>query len=59
MCVCMYLLQNFNVQYSDTFIYIFFCFRYLEDLEEGIYIQQTLETVLANNDGKQLMVCEE
>ena len=32
-------------------------FRYLEDLDEGIFIQQTLESVLLNNDGKQLM-CE-
>ncbi|KAK3601512.1 hypothetical protein CHS0354_027658 [Potamilus streckersoni] len=31
--------------------------RFLEDLEEGIYIQQTLESVLLNDDGKQLM-CE-
>jgi len=31
--------------------------RYLEDLEEGIFIQQTMETVLLNEDGKQLM-CE-
>lgn len=30
--------------------------RYLEDLEEGVFIQQTLESVLINEDGKQLMV---
>lgn len=30
--------------------------RYLDDLHEGIYIQQTLETVLLNEDGKQLLV---
>ena len=30
--------------------------RYVEDLDEGIYIQQTVESVLLNNDGKQLMV---
>lgn len=30
--------------------------RYLDDLNEGIYIQQTLETVLLNEDGKQLLV---
>ena len=39
-----------------------FCFlsqnnRFLEDLDEGVYIQQTLESVLINEDGKQLMVC--
>ena len=30
--------------------------RFLEDLDEGVYIQQTLESVLLNDDGKQLMV---
>ena len=30
--------------------------RFLEDLDEGVYIQQTLETVIFNEDGKQLMV---
>lgn len=30
--------------------------RFLEDLEEGVFIQQTLESVLLNEDGKQLMV---
>lgn len=33
-----------------------FYYRYLEDLEEGVYIQQTMESVLLNDDGKQLMV---
>ncbi|XP_006520822.1 WASH complex subunit 5 isoform X1 [Mus musculus] len=31
--------------------------RYLDDLNEGVYIQQTLETVLLSEDGKQLL-CE-
>ncbi|CAG2161735.1 unnamed protein product [Oppiella nova] len=29
--------------------------RYVDDLEEGVYIQQTLESVLLDNDGKQLL----
>lgn len=33
-----------------------FISRYLDDLNEGVYIQQTLETVLLNEDGKQLLV---
>lgn len=33
-----------------------FISRYLEDLNEGVYIQQTIETVLLNEDGKQLLV---
>lgn len=36
-------------------MYCFF-WRYLDDLNEGVYIQQTLETVLLNEDGKQLLV---
>jgi len=43
---------------------VFFCiaavcllnFRFLEDLDEGVFIQQTVETVLQNEDGKQLLV---
>ncbi|CAI9726515.1 WASH complex subunit 5-like [Octopus vulgaris] len=31
--------------------------RFLEELEEGVYTQQTLESVLLNEDGKQLL-CE-
>ena len=30
--------------------------RFLEDLSDGTFIQQTLDTVLHNEDGKQLMV---
>ena len=30
--------------------------RFLEDLEEGVFIQQTVENVLLNEDGKQLLV---
>jgi len=33
-----------------------FLFRFLEDLDEGVHIQQTLESVLQNEDGKQLLV---
>ena len=29
---------------------------FLHDLDEGIYIQQTLEIILLNDEGKQLMV---
>ena len=31
-------------------------FRFIDELNEGVYIQQTLESVLINEDGKQLMV---
>ncbi len=39
-------------------VYVIFLCRFLEDLDEGVYIQQTLESVLINDDGKQLMVRE-
>ena len=32
--------------------------RFIEDLEEGIFIQQTLDTVVFDNDGKQLLVSD-
>lgn len=42
---------------EDLYLYfILIVSRYLDDLNEGIYIQQTLETVLLNEDGKQLLV---
>nr|DBA23989.1 TPA: hypothetical protein GDO54_011699 [Pyxicephalus adspersus] len=42
---------------GKDFLYHYLRGKYLEDLNEGIYIQQTLETVLLNEDGKQLL-CE-
>lgn len=35
---------------------VYALYRFLEDLEEGVFIQQTLESVLVNEDGKQLLV---
>ena len=29
---------------------------YIEELEDGVYIQQSLESVMLNEEGKQLMV---
>lgn len=60
--------EEFKENYIDILTRFYFAFesvhkytvdldRFLEDLEEGIYIQQTIETVLLNEDGKQLM-CE-
>lgn len=52
---------------KSVFVFIYFVFhrhtfmnvlnvRFLEELEEGVYIQQTIESVLQNEDGKQLTV---
>ena len=58
--------MHLDVQLCIEYYYIFSYFkwlltwlssvRFLEDLEEGVFIQQTLESVLLNDDGKQLMV---
>uniref|UniRef100_A0A8C5PLS0 WASH complex subunit 5 n=1 Tax=Leptobrachium leishanense TaxID=445787 RepID=A0A8C5PLS0_9ANUR len=51
------ILTRFYLAFESVHKYIVDLNRYLEDLNEGIYIQQTLETVLLNEDGKQLL-CE-
>ncbi|XP_013929328.1 PREDICTED: WASH complex subunit strumpellin-like, partial [Thamnophis sirtalis] len=51
------ILTRFYLAFQSVHKYIVDLSRYLDDLNEGIYIQQTLETVLLNEDGKQLL-CE-
>ncbi|KAJ1194016.1 hypothetical protein NDU88_003311 [Pleurodeles waltl] len=51
------ILTRFYLAFESVHKYIVDLNRYLEDLNEGVYIQQTLETVLLNEDGKQLL-CE-
>lgn len=51
------ILTRFYLAFESVHKYIVDLNRYLEDLSEGVYIQQTLESVLLNEDGKQLM-CE-
>ncbi|XP_035226484.1 WASH complex subunit 5-like [Stegodyphus dumicola] len=51
------ILTRFYLAFESVHKYITDLGRFLEDLDEGIYIQQTLETVLANEDGRQLL-CE-
>ncbi|XP_067888537.1 WASH complex subunit 5 [Heterodontus francisci] len=51
------ILTRFYLAFESVHKYIFDLNRFLEDLNEGVYIQQTLETVLLNEDGKQLL-CE-
>ena len=50
----------FNLLFYLLYIYILYyiyIYRFLEELDEGVFIQQTLETLLVNADGKQLIVC--
>ncbi|XP_020632450.1 WASH complex subunit 5-like [Orbicella faveolata] len=51
------ILTRFYKAFESVHKYITDLNRYLEDLDEGVFIQQTLESVLLNEDGKQLM-CE-
>lgn len=50
------ILTRFYKAFESIHRYVIDLNRFLEDLEEGIYIQQTLENVLVNEDGKQLLV---
>lgn len=50
------ILTRFYKAFESIHRYVVDLNRFLEDLEEGVYIQQTLENVLVNEDGKQLLV---
>ena len=49
------ILERFYMLFESIFKYISDFLRYLEELEEGVFIQHTFEGVLLNQDGKQLM----
>ncbi|CAI8048928.1 WASH complex subunit 5 [Geodia barretti] len=49
------ILTRFYKVFESVHKYVIDLNRFLEDLEEGVYIQQTLENVLLNEDGKQLL----
>uniref|UniRef100_A0A8D0WDL1 WASH complex subunit 5 n=1 Tax=Sus scrofa TaxID=9823 RepID=A0A8D0WDL1_PIG len=49
------IVTRFYLAFQSVHKYIVDLNRYLDDLNEGVYIQQTLETVLLNEDGKQLL----
>lgn len=51
------ILTRFYLAFESIHKYTIDLSRFLEELDEGIYIQQSLESVLVNEDGKQLM-CE-
>ncbi|XP_065061996.1 WASH complex subunit 5-like [Rhopilema esculentum] len=51
------ILTRFYHVFESIYKYVTDLNRFLEDLGEGVYIQQTLETILLNGDGKQL-ACE-
>uniref|UniRef100_A0A672H711 WASH complex subunit 5 n=1 Tax=Salarias fasciatus TaxID=181472 RepID=A0A672H711_SALFA len=53
------ILSRFYLAFESVHKYIVDLNRYLDDLYEGVYIQQTLETVLLNEDGKQTSMFDE
>ena len=52
----MEILTRFYKAFESILNYINDLNRVLEDLEEGVFIQQTMESVMQDEDGKQLMV---
>jgi WASH complex subunit strumpellin len=51
------ILTRFYLVFESLHKYIMDLNHFLDDLEEGSFIQQTLESVLLNEEGKQLLVC--
>ncbi|PAA47126.1 hypothetical protein BOX15_Mlig019935g2, partial [Macrostomum lignano] len=51
------ILTRFYKTFESVYSYVIKLNTYLSDLENGIYVQQMLETVLLNPEGKQLL-CE-
>ncbi|XP_069674332.1 WASH complex subunit 5 isoform X3 [Periplaneta americana] len=51
------ILTRFYLVFESLHKYVTDLNRFLDDLEEGLFIQQTLESVLLNEEGKQLL-CE-
>ncbi len=49
------LLNRFYLTFESVHKYIGDLQRFIEDLDEGIYIQQNVDTILFNEDGKQLL----
>ncbi|CAF0738574.1 unnamed protein product [Brachionus calyciflorus] len=50
------ILTRFYLAFESIHKYITDLTRFIEDLEEGIYIQQNIDSVLFNQDGKQLII---
>eukprot|EP01137_Pigoraptor_chileana_P023452 Opistho-2@89740 len=50
------IVTRFYLAFESVYKYVVDLTHFLEDLDEGVFIQQTLETVLQNTDGKQLLV---
>lgn len=51
------ILTRFFILFESAHKYIIDLNKFIDDLEDGIYIQQSIETVLTDDNGKQLL-CE-
>jgi WASH complex subunit strumpellin len=51
------ILKRFYLAFESIYKYVLDLNQFLNDLENGIFIQQSIETVLQNEEGRQLMVC--
>ena len=49
------MLTRFYLAFESIHKYVMDLNRFIEDLEEGFYIQQNVDSVLVNPDGKQLL----
>lgn len=50
------ILLRFYLAFESIHKYITELNAYVDELEEGIYIQQSVESIMLNEEGKQLMV---
>lgn len=51
------ILTRFYLAFESIHKYVTDLNTFICELEEGIYIQQSLEIIFLNDEGKQLMVC--
>lgn len=51
------ILLRFYLVFESVHKYITDLNSYIDELEDGAYIQQSIESVILNEEGKQLMVC--
>ena len=50
------MITEFYLMFESIVKYVTDLNRFVEDLDSGFYIQMTIETVLQNLEGKQLLV---
>jgi WASH complex subunit strumpellin len=49
------IIRRFYKLFESIYIYVKDFLQFLKDLQDGVFIQQTLPNVLHNSDGKQLL----